>query len=79
MTMTTQIADRIKRRTLPPPQVARAVRISAGATQDEVAEEVGVDRATVARWESGDRSPSRRHAELYAAVLRDLQSLLEGE
>ncbi len=43
---------------LPPPAVARAVREAAGVTQDRMAEELGVHRVTIARWEQdGGRSP----------------------
>jgi transcriptional regulator with XRE-family HTH domain len=34
-----------------------AIRQAAGKTQQEIANAVGVDRVTVARWETGNRTP----------------------
>lgn len=36
----------------------KALRATAGLTQQALANLVGVDRVTVARWETGDRIPS---------------------
>lgn len=50
-------------RTLPPPDERRRIRVTAGITQDELATVLGVSRAAVARWESGNRHPrSDMHA-----------------
>jgi transcriptional regulator with XRE-family HTH domain len=34
-----------------------SIRQAAGTTQQQLADAVGVDRVTVARWESGNRTP----------------------
>lgn len=77
MAPTLELVDRLRRRRLPSPQVAKAIRTSAGATQAEIAEAVGVDRSAVTQWESGTRRPDREHAEKYAEVLRALNTLTE--
>lgn len=62
------------RRRLPPPSLRRALRKSAGVTQAAVAMALGVDRATVARWELGERMPSGRHLQAYATLLDRLDA-----
>jgi transcriptional regulator with XRE-family HTH domain len=61
---------------LPPAQVARFIRRSAGLTQTSVAAALGVDRTTLARWESGKskpRVPSRaKYADLLARLEKEL-------
>jgi len=47
-----------RRRRLPPPKMRRLVRETAGLTQTDLARALDVDRATVSRWESGDRFPA---------------------
>lgn len=49
----------------------RAYRLKSGATQRELADQLGVTQQSVARWEQG--SPPRRY------MLRILESLLEGD
>jgi transcriptional regulator with XRE-family HTH domain len=44
-------------------------RRSCGMTQAQLADAIDVDRATVARWESGSRMPSALHAILIAGAL----------
>jgi len=61
------------RRRVPPPAVARAVRTAAGVPQDAVADELGVHRVTVARWELGTRRPRGELAQRYADVLECLR------
>ena len=60
------------RRRLPPPQVCRAVRLAAGLTQAAVARACGVNRATVCRWEAGQRTPRGEHLRAFLAVLEEL-------
>lgn len=54
----------------------RAARRSAGLTQKQLAEELGVEAITVSRWERGATSPSlqrlRRIAELTHSTVSDL-------
>lgn len=73
--MATKIHDVLaarRRRRLPDPATRRALRVAAGLSQADVAACVGVDRASVSRWETGHRSPRGDTAEAYAALLRDL-------
>jgi DNA-binding transcriptional regulator YiaG len=57
------------KRDLPTPNEARRIREAAGLTQQQIGEAVGVDGATVCRWESGERHPRGPSARLYLAVL----------
>jgi transcriptional regulator with XRE-family HTH domain len=61
-----------QRRGLPPPPIRRALREQAGLSQGDVARVLRVDRASVSRWESGDREPRRRFVSAYAALLDQL-------
>ena len=60
-------------RHLPAPDLRRAIRIGAGVSQNQVAVVCGVDRATVSRWESGQRFPRGEHLLTYVQLLRDIQ------
>lgn len=72
----TTVLDKAKAlRELPSPSARRAIRVAAGLTEADIATAVGVHRATVARWELGERSPSAAHLHVYVALLRDLRSL----
>ena len=62
-----------RRKRLGPPEVRRLLREQAGLTQIELAEAIGVTRATVGRWESGARNPSRRVVDRYLEVLERLR------
>jgi DNA-binding transcriptional regulator YiaG len=64
---------------LPPPAIARAIRESAGITQQQLADAVHVHRVTLARWES-DRSakPKGELRARYAVALRGLRELVES-
>jgi HTH-type transcriptional regulator/antitoxin MqsA len=53
----------------------RALRITAGLSQEHLANELGVSRAAISRWETGDRSPRGQNRVAYAAALRELQEL----
>jgi transcriptional regulator with XRE-family HTH domain len=59
---------------LPSPPLRRALREEKALTQADVAQVLGVDRATVARYELGTRSPRgdirRRYAEVLAELAR---------
>jgi len=60
------------------PQLAKAIRDAAGVSQQRLADELGVDRVTVARWELGQRQP---HGELlirYMALLDGLSAEFAG-
>jgi DNA-binding transcriptional regulator YiaG len=64
-----------RRRELPSPDVRRALRQVAGASQSDIAEVVGVTRQAVQYWEAGTRTPRGANLERYVAVL---QALREG-
>lgn len=51
---------------------ARAIRVNAGLTQDEIAQTVRRSQTTVALWESGQRVPRGEAALRYADVLESL-------
>lgn len=54
---------------------ARALRLSAGLSLREIAEEVGAgDPSTVLRWEKGQRRPRGEMAERYGDLLDRLAS-----
>ncbi len=58
---------------LPAPAVARAIRQAAGVTQQQVADELGVNRVTVARYELGERSPRSELRLRYVELLETLR------
>jgi transcriptional regulator with XRE-family HTH domain len=60
------------RQSIPPVALRRLLRERAGLTQAELARAVGVDRATVSRWEAGIRSPRGGSRAAYGAVLQRL-------
>jgi DNA-binding XRE family transcriptional regulator len=57
-------------------------RRAAGYTQESLAEHLGVDRTTVARWESGEYSPQPwlrpKIAKVFGISLRELSGLVDG-
>jgi DNA-binding transcriptional regulator YiaG len=60
------------RRGLPSPSARRRIRERAGIAQRHVAEALGVDRAAVSRWETGDRDPSGATLAEYVRLLEKL-------
>jgi transcriptional regulator with XRE-family HTH domain len=64
------------RRSLPSHARRRELRTLAGLTLREIAEAVGVDIATVSRWEH-ERDPRGEHLDRYVAVLRLLDEECE--
>jgi transcriptional regulator with XRE-family HTH domain len=48
------------------------IRIVAGVTQAQLAQELGVHPLTVSRWERGERAPRGAQAAQYARVLQVL-------
>ena len=64
-----------RRRLRADPDGARLVRLRAGLTQAEVAELVGVNRATIGRWESGHCLPRGQALERYTDILKRLEVL----
>ena len=60
------------RQRLPAPALRRVIRKSVGVSQAAVAEVCGVDRASVSRWESGQRRPSGPRLVAYVGLLEKL-------
>jgi HTH-type transcriptional regulator/antitoxin MqsA len=56
-------------RRLPPPAARVALRKGAGLVQDDVARSLHVTRATVSRWESGERTPRGESLHRYIEIL----------
>lgn len=50
----------------------RAIREAYGLTQQEVADQIGVGQASIARYENGLAHPSRAIAARYIALMDDL-------
>ena len=65
-----------KRRSLPPASLRRLIRVTAGVSQQAVADAVGVSRPAIAAYEAGTRTPSGKHLDLYVDALR---ALTEGQ
>jgi DNA-binding transcriptional regulator YiaG len=61
-------------RRLPAPPIRRALREHHGLSQCQLAQLLGVDRASVSRYESGDRTPRPSIAERYLDILERLAS-----
>ncbi|MEV3860445.1 helix-turn-helix domain-containing protein [Streptomyces sp. NPDC050095] len=57
---------------LPTPTERRRIRVAKSLTQTQVAERVGVTRATVQSWETGRTAPRGRKREVYAKLLAEL-------
>ncbi|MEV0177908.1 helix-turn-helix domain-containing protein [Streptomyces sp. NPDC050625] len=57
---------------LPPPKERRRLRESRSLTQVQVAERIGVSRATVRAWETGRTTPKAERLEAYAQLLASL-------
>ena len=57
---------------LPPPKARRRLREAASLTQAQLADRMGVTRATVRTWESGRTTPRGRRREEYAELLKAL-------
>ena len=64
---------------LPPPKERRRLRTSGSLTQAQVAERVGVGRATLRAWESGRSEPSGAGGEAYAELLARLAGTTIGQ
>lgn len=63
------------RRQLPPPEMRRWIRKQARLSQAEIAGALKIDRATVSRWETGQRLPRGTLAEAYANLLNRLSGM----
>lgn len=66
------LIEQARARRLPLPPEARAIRMAANITQNELAKALGVHTVSVQRWEAGTRRPRGPVAERYAALLAGL-------
>lgn len=72
-----QLMERLRSRPqLPSPAAARAIREAAEISQQALAEELGVHRVTVARWEAGQRRPRGSRRVAYAGLLEQLRRVI---
>src|SRR5215831_17457472 len=62
-----------RERSLPSPEVRRFIREQSWLYQSDIAAALGVDRATVSRWETGAKEPRGEMRERYARLLQQLQ------
>jgi transcriptional regulator with XRE-family HTH domain len=69
-----QLEDLVRVRRLTATGTAKAIRVGAGVSLRELAQEVGVGAPTISRWESGLRSPRGKKAVAYIAALERLQA-----
>jgi transcriptional regulator with XRE-family HTH domain len=70
-----KLAQKVRaKRELPPPAERRAIRISAGVSQEDIAKELGLSRAAISRWETDKRCPQDEHLLAYVKILRTLRS-----
>ena len=60
--------------TMPPLSHRTSIRTNLGFTQQMLADWLGVSRAAVARWESGERNPKGKNHQAYAKILRQMES-----
>jgi transcriptional regulator with XRE-family HTH domain len=74
--MTALVAEVRLARQLPSPRIAKLIREEAGVSQQRLADELGVNRVTVARWELGLRRPRGSHLERYSELLDALRAEL---
>jgi transcriptional regulator with XRE-family HTH domain len=73
------IEDARARRQLPSPRARRAIRVGAGIPQRVIAQELGVSRVQVSRYEAGSRDPAPSIARRYSEVLSRLRSESIGQ
>jgi DNA-binding transcriptional regulator YiaG len=66
------LAELQRERQLPSARILKGIREMAGVSQQRLADELGVHRVSVARWEIGTRRP---HGELRDAYLSLLEQL----
>lgn len=65
-------------RRLPPPAIAKAIRDAADVSQQQLADELHVNRVTIARWESGVRTPRGELRLRYVELLEQLREAAGG-
>lgn len=73
-----KVIERVKTRirvhaSLPEPEQRATLRKNADLTQRELAEILGVDRTTIAHWESGRHTPNGKLLDAYLEALDALR------
>ena len=63
---------------MPSPRTARAIRVAAGVTQEQIASELGVSRVAVTAWELGRSQPRRQNRRAYAELLAQLSEAVSA-
>nr|WP_221374436.1 helix-turn-helix transcriptional regulator [Actinoplanes polyasparticus] len=71
------LVDRLRANRLPPPAERRSIRRRAGASLEQVAAAIGVQKMTVSRWERGTREPWPRHLAAYICLLEALAAVAD--
>ncbi|TMC46845.1 MAG: helix-turn-helix transcriptional regulator [Chloroflexi bacterium] len=72
-TALSRLRERLQLRQVPEAGQLREIRIRAGLTQQELADELGIARASLNRYERGHRRPRGLVAERYGRLLRTLR------
>ncbi len=62
-------------RRLPSHEFAKRIRRSAGLSQRQMADQVGVSQATVSQWEAGLQRPSVEHRARWGQALAKIQGV----
>jgi transcriptional regulator with XRE-family HTH domain len=62
-----------RRKRIPSPTEARAIRIASGLRQLDLAQVLGVNRVTITRYETGGRRPRGDLGQRYARLLEALR------
>lgn len=70
--LTAALARARRHRTLAPPAMRRLLRLTAGLTQLEIGQALGVSAVSVCRYETGAREPKGEIRDKYLAVLERL-------
>lgn len=66
------LADLVRASRLPSPAECKRIRLAAGVSLQRVADELGVARPTVYRWEEGELTPTMENARRYRTLLSHL-------
>jgi DNA-binding transcriptional regulator YiaG len=61
-----------RRQDLPPPEMRRYIRETAGVTQADMARVLGTTVPAIIGWERGEREPSGKFLQPYADLLHNL-------
>jgi transcriptional regulator with XRE-family HTH domain len=69
------LAEEVSASRLPRPVTRRDIRLAAGVSQARLADELGINRVSLARYECGMREPQGELRKAYAALLRELAGL----